>query len=149
MDIFVSEFRRPRNNIDWVRCSRWPYPSSASGHASSPSGLGARLSADCCPGIPIVAECGYYAGLAHLYALDPTTGQVMWTQQLSAPESAGSLPCGNISQVGITGTPTVRQTLAAGQLTTISTNRSAACTTVTVGSSDGWWTNFDNVTYSN
>jgi hypothetical protein len=43
------------------------------------------------------------------------------------------------------GQSTVSVTLAAGQRTTIATNWSGTCTTVTVGSSNGWWTNFDNL----
>jgi hypothetical protein len=32
---------------------------------------------------------------------------------------------------------------------TIITNWANACTTVTVSSTDGWWTNFDSLTYAN
>jgi hypothetical protein len=45
------------------------------------------------------------------------------------------------------GNPTVTRTVAVGQTLTIATGWSAACVTVTVGSSNGWDTNFDNVTY--
>jgi len=45
------------------------------------------------------------------------------------------------------GNPTVRQEIAANQLLTIPTNWTTTCTTVTVSSSNGWWTNFDNLTY--
>jgi hypothetical protein len=43
------------------------------------------------------------------------------------------------------GQPTVTRTLGAGQQATVSTNWTAACSVVTVGSSNGWDTNFDNV----
>ncbi|HVS29649.1 MAG TPA: PQQ-binding-like beta-propeller repeat protein [Solirubrobacteraceae bacterium] len=42
-----------------------------------------------------------------VYALDPTTGKVSWRQQLGAPVSGGSLPCGNIDPSGITSTPVI------------------------------------------
>lgn len=45
------------------------------------------------------------------------------------------------------GNLTVRQEIAANQLLTIPTNWTTTCTTVTVSSSNGWWTNFDNLTY--
>jgi outer membrane protein assembly factor BamB len=45
-----------------------------------------------------------------VYGLNSTTGQVMWSQHLGTPVSSGSLPCGNISQVGITGTPVIDAT---------------------------------------
>ena len=40
-----------------------------------------------------------------LYALDGTSGRVLWRRHLAAPVAASSLPCGNIDPVGITGTP--------------------------------------------
>lgn len=43
---------------------------------------------------------------------------------------------------------TVQQQLAAGQLATISTGWSSSCTSVTVTSSNGWWTNFTNIVYA-
>ena len=43
------------------------------------------------------------------------------------------------------GQPTVTTTVGAGQLTTITTNWTATCTSVIVGSSNGWWTNFDTL----
>ena len=43
------------------------------------------------------------------------------------------------------GQSTVTTTLAAGQLATIATGWTAACSTVTVSSSNGWDTNFDNL----
>jgi hypothetical protein len=45
------------------------------------------------------------------------------------------------------GNPTRTQDLYAGQLLTIATEWAMPCTTVTVGSSNGWDTNFDNLTY--
>ena len=47
--------------------------------------------------------------------------------------------------VACSGQPTVTTTLGAGQVTTLATNWTATCTTVTIGSSNGWWTNFDNL----
>jgi hypothetical protein len=43
------------------------------------------------------------------------------------------------------GQATRTTTLAAGQLATIDTNWTATCTTVTVGSTNGWDTNLDNM----
>jgi hypothetical protein len=74
-----------------------------------------------------------FAALRRLVSVDAYNGG-------SGPSTI-TLTCGS--------NPTVTQTLAPGQLSTISTNWSTACTFVTVGSSDGWWTNFDNVTYTN
>jgi N-acetylneuraminic acid mutarotase len=45
------------------------------------------------------------------------------------------------------GNPTRTQDLSAGQLLTIATGWAMPCTAVTVGSSNGWDTNFDNLTY--
>jgi hypothetical protein len=45
------------------------------------------------------------------------------------------------------GNPTVTQAVAGGQLLTIATGWSLTCTTVTLGSSNGWDTNVDNVVY--
>jgi hypothetical protein len=41
----------------------------------------------------------------------------------------------------------VTQVVVAGQVLTISTNWTTACSPVMIGSSNGWDTNFDNVTY--
>lgn len=44
----------------------------------------------------------------NIYALDVTSGAVLWSVALSQPEDAANLPCGNISpHVGITGTPVI------------------------------------------
>ena len=41
-----------------------------------------------------------------VYGLDPVTGKVRWqTRPLGRPVQASQLPCGNISPLGITGTP--------------------------------------------
>jgi outer membrane protein assembly factor BamB len=42
----------------------------------------------------------------NIYALDATTGTVIWQRNVGAPVTSG-LPCGNISPLGITGTPVV------------------------------------------
>ena len=47
--------------------------------------------------------------------------------------------------VGCAGQPTRQVTLNAGQLNTISTGWSGTCSSVTLGSSNGWDTNFDNL----
>jgi hypothetical protein len=49
--------------------------------------------------------------------------------------------------IACAGNPTRTQLLAAGQLMTLSTGWTTACSPVTLGSSNGWDTNFDNVTY--
>jgi PQQ enzyme-like repeat protein len=42
----------------------------------------------------------------HVYALNATTGNVIWQRYVGAPVTSG-LPCGNINPLGITGTPVV------------------------------------------
>jgi hypothetical protein len=42
----------------------------------------------------------------NIYALDTITGTVIWHRNVGAPVTSG-LPCGNISPLGITGTPVV------------------------------------------
>jgi outer membrane protein assembly factor BamB len=42
----------------------------------------------------------------NVYALDATTGTVIWSRNVGTPVTSG-LPCGNISPLGITGTPAV------------------------------------------
>jgi PQQ enzyme repeat len=42
----------------------------------------------------------------NVYALDAITGTVIWQRHVGAPVTSG-LPCGNISPLGITGTPVV------------------------------------------
>jgi uncharacterized repeat protein (TIGR02543 family) len=42
----------------------------------------------------------------NIYALDAITGTVIWYRNVGAPVTSG-LPCGNISPLGITGTPVV------------------------------------------
>src|SRR4029434_3091748 len=42
----------------------------------------------------------------NVYALDAITGTVIWQRNVGAPVISG-LPCGNISPLGITGTPVV------------------------------------------
>jgi hypothetical protein len=43
----------------------------------------------------------------NVYALDAADGSVIWQDNVGAPVPVGSLPCGNINPVGITGTPIV------------------------------------------
>src|SRR5262249_9556229 len=43
----------------------------------------------------------------NVYALNATTGTVIWQRNLGTPVPIGNLPCGNIDPVGITGTPAV------------------------------------------
>jgi hypothetical protein len=40
-------------------------------------------------------------------ALDAATGRRLWNRPLGAPASRGELGCGNISPLGITGTPVI------------------------------------------
>ena len=40
-----------------------------------------------------------------LYALDPTTGKVVWQDHVGTPVPRADLPCGNIFPLGMTGTP--------------------------------------------
>ena len=42
----------------------------------------------------------------NIYALNAATGSVIWQRNVGPPVSSG-LPCGNISPLGITGTPVV------------------------------------------
>jgi polyvinyl alcohol dehydrogenase (cytochrome) len=39
-----------------------------------------------------------------VYALNPSTGAVVWSQHVGTPEALSDLPCGNISPLGITST---------------------------------------------
>src|SRR6266404_7681564 len=43
----------------------------------------------------------------NVYALNPTTGTVIWQRTDIGPPVTSGLPCGNISPAGITGTPVV------------------------------------------
>lgn len=40
-----------------------------------------------------------------IYSLDARTGKIAWQTHIGEPVSRGNLPCGNISPLGITGTP--------------------------------------------
>ena len=42
-----------------------------------------------------------------VYALDARNGKVAWKKSLGAPVPGSALPCGNISPLGITGTPAI------------------------------------------
>ena len=43
----------------------------------------------------------------NVYALDGATGQTVWQRALGRPASRGTLPCGNIDPLGITGAPAI------------------------------------------
>ncbi|SRR5579875_141357 len=43
----------------------------------------------------------------NVYALDATSGKVIWQKLLGQPVGSGILPCGNILPLGITGTPAI------------------------------------------
>ena len=66
----------------------------------------------------IYAEPLVYGGLVYaatennsLYALNVTTGQVVWRENLGTPVPGNTLPCGDIDPSGITGTPSIDPTL--------------------------------------
>jgi hypothetical protein len=42
-----------------------------------------------------------------VYALDARSGRVVWRKSLGRPANGSALPCGNISPLGITGTPVI------------------------------------------
>jgi putative pyrroloquinoline-quinone binding quinoprotein len=42
-----------------------------------------------------------------IYGLDAPSGRILWRTSLGTPVPQSSLPCGNISSVGITGTPAI------------------------------------------
>ncbi len=42
-----------------------------------------------------------------VYGLDAQTGRTVWRRELGAPVARSSLPCGDISPLGITGTPVI------------------------------------------
>ncbi len=43
----------------------------------------------------------------NVYALDATTGAILWQRNVGTPVPLNKLPCGDIDPLGITGTPTV------------------------------------------
>src|SRR5438876_1492813 len=47
------------------------------------------------------------------------------------------------------GQTTRSQSVGAGSRVTITTSWSGTCATITVGSTNGWWTNFDNIVFDN
>jgi len=66
---------------------------------------------------PLVAGSRVYVATEHdtIYALDATTGAVVWQRSVGTAVPSGSLPCGNIQPtVGITSTPAID--VAAGRL---------------------------------
>src|SRR5580698_200238 len=48
-----------------------------------------------------------------VYALDARSGKVVWQKSLGRPVKYSALPCGNISPLGITGTPVLDDVKAA------------------------------------
>ena len=48
-----------------------------------------------------------------VYALDATTGHVVWKRALGQPARRGDLPCGDIDPLGVTGTPVIDPTKGA------------------------------------
>jgi hypothetical protein len=44
---------------------------------------------------------------SHVYALDETTGKAVWTKSFGAAAAQSGAGCGNISPIGITGTPAI------------------------------------------
>ena len=49
----------------------------------------------------------------NVYALDETSGKVVWQQLIGNPMPLSQLPCGNIDPMGITGTPVIDPASAA------------------------------------
>src|SRR5260370_11245978 len=49
----------------------------------------------------------------NVHALDATTGDAIWTRSLGKPVARSALRCGNISPLGITGTPVIDEASAA------------------------------------
>jgi outer membrane protein assembly factor BamB len=47
-----------------------------------------------------------------VYALDARSGATIWKRALSAPVASSDLPCGNISPLGVTGTPVIDEARA-------------------------------------
>lgn len=43
----------------------------------------------------------------NVYAIDATSGGILWSRSLGTPVPGSSLPCGNIDPLGITGTPVI------------------------------------------
>jgi hypothetical protein len=66
-------------------------------------------------------------------------------QRLVQVDAYNGGPVASTITLSCSGQPTVTLSLASHQLRTISTAWSAACASVTVGSTNGWDTNFDNV----
>jgi outer membrane protein assembly factor BamB len=58
---------------------------------------------------PLVCGDAVYVATENdsVYAVNGTTGAVLWRTNLGAPVSASRLPCGDISPSGITGTPVI------------------------------------------
>ena len=48
-----------------------------------------------------------------IYALDAHSGKVVWRKSLGRPVKRSALPCGNISPLGVTGTPVLDDVKAA------------------------------------
>jgi len=51
--------------------------------------------------------CGRHGRENKVHALDATTGNAIWTRSLGKPVARSALRCGNISPLGITGTPVI------------------------------------------
>ena len=47
-----------------------------------------------------------------VYALDARSGATIWRRSLGAPVARSDLPCGNVSPLGVTGTPVIDETSA-------------------------------------
>ena len=95
----------------------WPtyhHDSARSGVSSDQAALGAITQAWTSPKLDgaiyaqplVVGDRAFVATEADsVYALDVSSGAVVWQQNLGQPVPAGDLPCGNIDPSGITGTP--------------------------------------------
>lgn len=60
----------------------------------------------------------------NVYALDASTGKVVWQKLLGPPVPLSSLPCGNINPLGITGTPVIDDAQATVYLDAVIENAS-------------------------
>jgi hypothetical protein len=110
----------PSGVIDWGTANAW--------YLSGPYGLFTSQSISF-NGPTIRSATFTFVGARRLLQIDAYNG--------GTTSSTISLSCAGQSMI--------QSTLAPGQLVRMNTNWTAACATITVGSSNGWDTNFDNI----